>query len=141
MKAEEALAWAESLAPSGDSGADEIALYDVLENLPAQSRSPELEHALIAIFERFPEAELGSPGPIVDYLEEAPDAELIPLISESLKRRATIMVIWMAERCFRSDLDPSHHAQLVDALRTAETADDEEVVDGIAEALELYESG
>jgi hypothetical protein len=94
---------------------------------------------LVMAFERNPNADLGSPGPIVHTLEASPIDEHITLLAESLQRQATVMTVWMAERCFRSNLNDLNRYALVDALRSAaEKATSGEIKTSIDEALRDY---
>jgi hypothetical protein len=129
-----------AFTPTGDEPADVKALYDLLDQLGDSQRDPDVRRELISIFERHPGADLGSPGPIVHSLEKAPIDEHAELLAASLQRRATIMTIWVAERCFRSKLSERNRATLLEALAHARRQTDPgEVAEAIAGALREYE--
>lgn len=65
---------------------------EALMELPSPERAiPEL----FAVMERFPDAELGTPGPLVHTLERMDYAE--ELVA-SLRRRPTPHAVWMVNR-------------------------------------------
>jgi hypothetical protein len=125
--------------PSGDEPADLDSLYALLDQLGEAKNYSAVCRELIAIFEKYPEAELGSPGPIVHSLEASPIDEHVELLAASIRRKATIMTIWMAERCFRSDLSEINRCKLTEALSAAgKDANSPEVADAIAKAIGKY---
>ncbi len=138
MKIQEVIDWINAFAPTGDEAEDEMALYDFTDAIGEAKMDPRVREALISIFERYPEADLGSPGPIVHCLEESPIADHSRLVSRSLRRRPTVMTVWMAERCLRSKPDDVIRDQLIDALRNAQNRSDSDVVQAVVEALENY---
>jgi hypothetical protein len=79
-------------------------LYEILDRL--RSLSPDLRSpvipALLGLIERHPEAELGSPGPLVHELEAIPGYE--PLLRDSVLRQPTDLSIWMVNRILNSEI-------------------------------------
>jgi hypothetical protein len=72
-------------------------------------------------------------------LEASPIDEHVELLAASIRRKATIMTIWMAERCFRSDLSEINRCKLTEALSAAgKDANSPEVADAIAKAIGKY---
>jgi len=139
MKLDEAINKFGSFSPTGDEALDLRMFYALIDQLGELKYADDVRRELITIFERNPNANLGSPGPIVHALEESPVDEHVALLAESLRRHATVMTVWMAERCFRSNLSTQNRRTLVDALRSAaDRATGEEVVSAIKEALQDY---
>jgi hypothetical protein len=125
-----------AFSPTGDEPADVEALYALLDGLGDLRSDPDVRRELVSIFERFPDADLGSPGPIVHALEKSPIDEHVELLASSLQRRATVMTVWMAERCFRSRLSERNRSRLLAALAGArEQSISGEVAEAIADAL------
>jgi len=139
MELHDGISKVRKFSPTGDETADLQALRELLDQLGELQRDPNVRRELIAIFETHPNADLGSPGPIVHSLEKAPIDEHINLLAESLKRRATTMTIWMAERCFRSELSEINRTKLLDALHAArEQGASGQVANSIEEAIAEY---
>jgi hypothetical protein len=139
MKHGEALIRLHGYTPTGNEAVDVDTLYAIVDQIGALKFDADVRRELIMIFERNPGIDLGSPGPIVHTLEESPIDEHVDLLTESLKRGATIMTVWMAERCFRSNLSDRNRIVLLDALRDAVTKSKEnEIAISIHEALSEY---
>lgn len=75
-----------------------LAAFSPCERLPAAP-------AMLSLIERFPDAELGSPGPLVHELEEIPGYE--DLLMGSLQRQPEGLTVWMANRILNSELAPN----------------------------------
>jgi hypothetical protein len=94
-------------------------LYDILDRL--KELAPELRRpvmpSMLALIERYPEAELGSPGPLVHELEGIPGYE--PLLRESVLRQPTDLSIWMVNRILNSKISPDVRVAWLDLLRAA----------------------
>ena len=139
MNQEEAINQIRAFTPTENEPADVHFLYELLEQLGETKCHANVRRELISIFERFPDASFGSPGPIVHSLEESPVDEHVEILAGSLQRRATVMTVWMAERCFRSELPDANRAALITALMKARgQSGSDEVDEAIDEALEEY---
>jgi len=77
----------------GDNVPDQLyRLTEALMELPSPERAiPEL----FAVMERFPDAELGTPGPLVHTLERI---NYVEELVASLRRRPTPHAVWMVNR-------------------------------------------
>ena len=73
---------------------------------------------MLAVFERHPDADLGSPGPLVHCIETVPMESFIPDLAESLNRAPSLMTLWMADRCLRSNPTSDQATVLCSAIRT-----------------------
>jgi hypothetical protein len=89
-------------------------LTDALMKLPSPERAiPEL----FAVMERFPDAELGSPGPLVHTLERMNYAE--ELVA-SVRRRPTPHTVWMINRILNTALPPERRQSYLELLASVE---------------------
>ena len=78
-----------------------------LAALPPVERLPAAP-AILSLIERFPDAEFGSPGPLVHELEAIPGYE--DLLKGSLQRQPEALTVWMANRILNSELAPNARA-------------------------------
>jgi len=89
---------------AGDEAENVGRLYEILDAL--QSLAPELRlpvvPAMFALIERYPEAELGSPGPLVHELESIPGYE--SFLRESVSRQPAPLSIWMINRILNAEI-------------------------------------
>jgi hypothetical protein len=103
----------------GDEDENVGRLYEILGRL--KELAPELRRpvmpAMLALIERYPEAELGSPGPLVHELEGIPGYE--PLLRASVLRQPTDLGIWMINRILNAKICPEVRDAWHDLLRTA----------------------
>lgn len=101
-----------------DDGRDVGRLYDILEGfeeLPDRRRAfPEL----FAVMERFPNSDLGTPGPLVSSIETVAIAEFKPLLRESIERRPVHLNMWMVNRILNTKLPRQHREELLKLLRS-----------------------
>jgi hypothetical protein len=89
-------------------------LTEALMELPSPERAiPEL----FAVMERFPDSELGIPGPLVHTLERMDYAE--GLVA-SLRRRPTFQAVWMVNRILNTALSPDRRKFYLDLLASVE---------------------
>jgi|SRR3954463_5262517 hypothetical protein len=93
-------------------------LYELTQgllNLHSPERSiPEL----FAVMERMPDADLGSPGPLVHTLEKLTgyETELV----ESVRRRPALLSVWMVNRILNSNPQEHIREQYLTLLRDVE---------------------
>jgi hypothetical protein len=110
-----ALSALQAFAPTGDEFDDTRALEEILEPLPADAATAAaLAPALLALIERHPEAALGTPGPLVHWLDAA--AGLAPLLRASLLRAPAELTAWMANRLLNTRLDRAERADWLAVL-------------------------
>ena len=93
---EEKILSLDSFEPSGQEVEDATALEELLSGLPGSPGSAAAAPAIFAPMERHPEAEFGSPGPLVHVLE-AMGGYGDPLRA-SLRRRPAPLSLWMVNR-------------------------------------------
>lgn len=71
--------------------------------------------AMFNLLERFPETELGSPGPLVHELEAI--AGYQSSLRESLHRQPANLTVWMVNRILNSELSDTEHAAWLAELK------------------------
>jgi len=91
------------------------ALTEELMTLPQPERGI---RSLFDVMERMPNADLGSPGPIVHTLERMPGRYENELV-ESIKRLPTPTAIWMVNRILNGTRKPGQRQFYMDLLRFA----------------------
>jgi hypothetical protein len=98
--------------PSGDETETVHRLYELLPH--AMPQSDRLVQALYGVLERFPDAELGAPGPIVHALERMAGYEAA--LRSSLARQPTPYTVWMCNRLLNAATDEQQEADWMAAL-------------------------
>jgi hypothetical protein len=84
-------------------------------NLPEKGR---VVPAMFALIERYPDADLGTPGPLVHCIESLGVARYQQQLIDSVRRQPAQLNVWMVNRILNSNLDPSHRQALLDLLRS-----------------------
>jgi hypothetical protein len=88
--------------PTGD-GADNVhRLNELLAGFAALPGCERVAASLLALLERYPQADFGTPGPLVQALEGQPGYP--ELLAGSLDRQPTELTAWMANRLLNSRL-------------------------------------
>jgi hypothetical protein len=109
----------EQFAPLDDEGDTNARLYEIFEGFrELPDRSPAMP-AIYSLVERFPEAELGSPGPLVHELEAIAGCE--NLLRESMRRQPTLLTLWMVNRRLNSNLSDDERAYWLNELATVKS--------------------
>ena len=99
---EEMIAALQAFEPTND-GADNVHwLNETLEGFAGLARCDDVAQALFALLERHPDADFGTPGPLVRALEGLP--AYAGLLDDSLRRQPTELGAWMANRLLNSPL-------------------------------------
>ncbi len=92
----------QAFAPS-DDGADNVhGLNELLAGFGALPGCERVAPALLALLERHPQADFGTPGPLVHALES--QSGYRDLLAASLERQPTELTAWMANRLLNSKL-------------------------------------
>ena len=99
---DELLSDLQAFAPTGD-GADNVhRLNELLAGFSALPGCERVAPALLALLERHPQADWGTPGPLVHALESQPGYP--ESLAASLERQPTELTAWMANRLLNSKL-------------------------------------
>jgi len=86
-----------------DDGADNVhRLNELLAGFAGLPGAERVAPALLQLLERHPQADFGTPGPLVQALES--QAGYPELLAESLARQPTELTAWMANRLLNSKL-------------------------------------
>ena len=72
---------------------------------------------MFCLLERFPDAEFGSPGPLVHELEAIPG--YLPLLRDSVRRQPTHLTVWMIKRVLSTNLPSDQRESWQSELRAA----------------------
>ena len=92
----------QAFVPTGD-GADNVhRLNEVLAGFVDLPGCERVAPALLALLERYPQADFGTPGPLVNALEG--QVGYTELLAGSLERQPTELTAWMANRLLNSRL-------------------------------------
>ena len=105
---DELLSELQAFAPTRD-GADNVhSLNELLAGFPDLPGCERVAPALLALLERHPQADFGTPGPLVNALESQPAWPR--LLADSLERQPTELTAWMANRLLNSKLGRDERA-------------------------------
>jgi len=107
----------DSFAPSDDDVATAARLYEIFEGFCAQADRARAVPAMFAAIERYPEADLGSPGPFVHELEAIPGYETS--LRESVLRKPTYLAVWMVNRILNVEANQKARAGWMHLLEVA----------------------
>jgi hypothetical protein len=100
-----------------DDGNDEGTLYDILEGFEQLSDRQQVFPAMFAVLERHPDADLGSPGPLVHSIETLSVSAFEPLLRASVQTQPGYLNVWMINRILNSKLFTRHRQELLTLLR------------------------
>src|SRR5262245_39945473 len=89
------------LRPTDDDPSFEQTLYALVETLEGVEDVSPAFRQIFEFFERFPNADHGSPGPLVHLIERFVPAYLAELVL-SVERRPTLPTLWMLNRVLNS---------------------------------------
>ena len=104
----------QAFAPS-DDGADNVhGLNELLAGFGALPGCERVAPALLALLERHPQADFGTPGPLVHALES--QAGYRDLLAASLERQPTELTAWMANRLLNSKLPRNERTEWLKRL-------------------------
>ena len=98
-----------------EDGADNVhRLNELLAGFTALPGCERVAPALLALLERHPQADFGTPGPLVHALESQPGYP--ELLAGSLERQPTELTAWMANRLLNSKMPRDDRAAWVKRL-------------------------
>lgn len=99
---EDMIAALQTFEPTDDASDNVHWLNETLEGFRGLAGCDDVAQALFALLERRPEADFGTPGPLVHALEGLPSYPA--LLAASLERQPTELTTWMANRLLNSPL-------------------------------------
>ncbi len=139
MTIDQTLAALDAFTPSGDEDEDVARLYEITDPLADTAEIVAATPAMLRVFERYPSALLGSPGPLVHCIEKAGLESLLPMLLESFRSHPNQMTLWMLGRCLRSAPSTLSRFSILKALREVRRSPHgEDLHDEIDEALAEY---
>ena len=139
MALDQTLAALDAFLPSEDEDEDIARLYQITDQLIDTEQVLAATPAMLRIFERYPGALLGSPGPLVHCVEKAGLERFLPMLLESFRAHPNRMTLWMLERCLRSAPSTQSRFSILHALREVRRAPHgADLHDDIDEALAEY---
>jgi len=121
--------------PTGIEDDDVAQLDEMLDTIVSPEHVEAIAPAILGVFERFPSALLGSPGPLVHCIERLPIAIFLPLVLDSFRKRPARMTFWMIDRCLRETLPAEIRQNALQALRAVRRGPDEGLHGEIDELL------
>jgi hypothetical protein len=98
----------QSFEPSADAADNVHRLNELLAGFGALPGCERVAPALLALLERHPQADFGTPGPLVHALEGQPGYP--ELLGASLERQPTELTAWMGNRLLNSKLPRDERA-------------------------------
>lgn len=104
------------------------ALEALVEEAANVRNHPQTASAIFGYIERYPAEDLGSPGPLVHFIEKAFPSYTSQLVT-SIQHRPVFYTLWMASRILNAKIDEDTRQSLTDALKIASNhpiASDEE---------------
>jgi hypothetical protein len=105
-----------SFEPGRDDTDNLYRLYELFEGFRSLPDRERVAPAMLSLLERFPDAEFGSPGPLVQELEAIPG--YIPLLLSSVRRQPTYHTVWMVNRLLNTELPSAQRELWLSELRT-----------------------
>src|SRR5262245_5121478 len=106
METDDAIAYVIEALNSFEQGRDDTdnlyRLYEFFEDFGSLPDRELVGPAIVSLLVRFPDAELGSPGPLVQALEGIPG--YLPLLRDSIRRQPTHYTAWMVNRLLNTTL-------------------------------------
>ena len=112
---DELIAALESYVP----GDDLSPLNDLTEELIETGEQEKAIGALFGIMEKYPNEDLGSPGPLVHTLEQCKGFHTY--LFGSVNRQPTYLNVWMVNRILNSDISRSYRESLLTLLASVLT--------------------
>lgn len=111
-----------SIDPYGE--ADDQVMWDAVKAIEKEGYGLEAVRPLLQLFERHPTVYFGSPGYIVQFIEQF-ETEYEKCLLESLKRTPTISTVWMLNRCINSGGHEERFSVLLKEIAEREDIDSE----------------
>ena len=109
-----------NLSPDDDDVTLIERLYELTESLQEVEDVAPVYPAIFEFLESYPNAELGSPGPLVHFVEKSFPGGYEQLLTESLKKKPTNHTLKMANRLLNSsELDLDLRSDLMILLEDA----------------------
>ena len=106
-----------SFEPARDDTDNLYRLYQLFEGFRSLPDRERVMPVMFSLLERFPDAEFGSPGPLVQELEAIPG--YLPLLRDFVRRQPTYHTVWMVNRLLNTKLPSDQRESWLSELRAA----------------------
>src|SRR2546423_1287146 len=116
MSADDMIAALDSFEPDDDFDSNQFRLYPITEGFRTLPDRERVVPAMFALMERFPNAYLGTPGPLVHDIESLGIARYEQQLVDSVRRQPAELTVWMVNRILNTNLEPRHRNELLDLL-------------------------
>jgi hypothetical protein len=123
----------DAFAPSEDETESVHRLYELLP-LGSMRQDERLVRALLGVLERYPDADLGAPGPVVHALEDIAGYERH--LRQSIARVPTYYTVWMCNRMINGSTDDEQAASWLAVLE--KTAADPSASEAVRKQAEEF---
>lgn len=119
--------------------ADMEALYDFIDRLEELPNKREAIPAIFSFIEKFNDKELGSPGPLVHFIEEEDDYH--DYLKSSLSRKPTGLTVWMVNRILNGLPEEEKNEWLISLESASKSEYADEVAKGEAKRYLEFQRG
>jgi hypothetical protein len=116
LTADEMIAALEAFEPDSGYDDNQFRLYPITEGFKTLEGRHRVITAMFGLMERYPNAYLGTPGPLVHSIESLGIENYEPLLIESVRRQPTELTVWMVNRILNTELSPEHRRSLLELL-------------------------
>jgi hypothetical protein len=123
-----------------DDDSDYGALVELIANVEGTAEPRIAFRALFDLLERYPDADFGSPGPIVHFLEQFFRDGYEDQLIASVRRRPTSLTLWMLNRLVNGT-SGAEQERYLDELRRIEAAGLGELSDEASRYVGLHDGG
>ena len=130
----EVIAGLATFVPEPVGGANTLLLYEILDGfggMPCRERAVPM---MFSIMERFPDADLGHPGPLVHELEGIPGTQ--DALIASIRRCPSYYTVWMLNRALNVRQSEEERGSFMETLRWV--ASNEEVDTALTDLAKDY---
>jgi hypothetical protein len=117
LTADEMIAALASFEPEPGDG-NPLRLYSITEGFNELPDRKRIVPAMFALMERYPDAELGTPGPLVHSIESLGSEWYEPLLIDSVRRQPVELNVWMVNRILNTNLKPEYRRRLLELMRS-----------------------
>ena len=102
-------------------------LYQLVEEIEEVEEVVETFPSIFSFIESNGQQDLGSPGPLVHFLE-AHDPKHRPMLIDSLKRNPVQLTVWMLNRIINAESNPLEKAAYLELMESISISDKVEAV-------------
>jgi hypothetical protein len=118
MTADEMIAALEAFKPDSEYDNNQFKLYPLTEGFKTLPDRERVVPAMFALMERYPNAYLGTPGPLVHSIESLGVGAYEDLLIASVRRQPAELNVWMLNRILNVTMDPGHRSAMLELLES-----------------------